>query len=206
MPIQELTCAQADDADFDTRYLAGTLSDPEAESFESHYFACDRCWALVRAASEARASMLDAARQTSTRRRWPVWTSALAAGIAAIAIGGSLWLRPRASTVVTPGQVERGAPADGTGLTMSVAGDSVFVRWAPVPRAVIYRLRLFTAQGTLLYEREVRDTSAVVRLSSLPLRPALSYWSVEALDGSRGVLSHTPLVPLRLSRSSVRPQ
>ncbi|MDQ6887008.1 MAG: zf-HC2 domain-containing protein [Gemmatimonadota bacterium] len=202
MPIEELTCAQADDADYDTRYLAGALSDVEAEQFESHYFGCDRCWALVRSATDARSGMVGEAQRIGTQRRWALWTPALAAGIAAIAIGGSLWLRPRA--LMTPSVVERGA-ALGDGVTLLVSGDSVFVRWPRVANAVLYRLRLYTAQGALLYEKELRDTSAVVRLSALPARPTLSYWSVEALDGSRGVLSHTPLVLLRLPRSAVRP-
>ncbi len=204
MPIDELTCAQADGADYDTRYLAGSLSDLEAERFEAHYFGCDRCWTLVRSASEARAGMLGESRRTGTQRRWVLWAPAMAASIAAVVIGGSLWLRPHGRAGVTASQIERGALSGG-GVTLTVAGDAVFVRWPRVANAVIYRLRLYTAQGALLYERDVRDTSAVVRLSSLPARPALSYWSVEALGASREVLSHTPLVPLRLPRAAVRP-
>ncbi len=39
-----MTCEQFDSTGTYERYLAGTLSEPERDAFEEHYFACDRCF------------------------------------------------------------------------------------------------------------------------------------------------------------------
>ena len=37
-------CLYTDDSDIEQRYLAGKLSETDAEEFERHYFECDACW------------------------------------------------------------------------------------------------------------------------------------------------------------------
>jgi anti-sigma factor RsiW len=48
MDEQPMTCELVDQRELDRRYLTGQLNDNEASAFEAHYFACDRCWALVK--------------------------------------------------------------------------------------------------------------------------------------------------------------
>jgi hypothetical protein len=68
-----------------------------------------------------------------------------------------------------------------------------------------YRVRLFTADGTLLIDREVRDTSVSVGRQALrgATLPGDAFWSVEAVDATRRSLSRsrlTPAVPALPSR------
>lgn len=52
----EQTCPIAD-TDTDVRYLAGSLTDAEAEAFEEHYFGCDTCWKAVQRGAEIRSAL-----------------------------------------------------------------------------------------------------------------------------------------------------
>src|SRR5687768_12760419 len=104
MEQPRISCTRVEEEDLDARYLAGTLSDEEAEAFEEHYFACDRCWSNVqlgrdiRAASDRRTAPAPALEvqhggpvrtRAVSRSRWmPV---AIAAAMALVAVG--LWQR-----------------------------------------------------------------------------------------------------------------
>ena len=55
--------------------------------------------------------------------------------------------------------------------------------WSSVPYANNYRVRMFDADGTVLWEREATDTVVPIP-DSMALRPLLLYyWRVEARTG-----------------------
>ncbi|MBK5189538.1 MAG: hypothetical protein JJD97_14945 [Gemmatimonadaceae bacterium] len=79
-----------------------------------------------------------------------------------------------------------GAAAVGGGLTVS---------WPRVSGADSYRVRLFGADGTLLLERVIVDTTFAVAVSSLDAEarhPPL-FWDVQARDRLRRVMSRSVL-------------
>lgn len=52
--VEPLSCSAVRDRDLVDRYLSDDLPEPDAESFEAHFFACDACWDRVRAAMALR--------------------------------------------------------------------------------------------------------------------------------------------------------
>ena len=193
-----LTCAQVDAQDLDARYLAGTLSDPEAEAFEAHYFGCDRCWELVHGGAEVRGALTGPGarrrparggltpRIRSSTARW----MGLAAALAGVTVGLSLWrqFRPHPEPAVRGGS--RWLP-----LTAEVRGDSLLAVWPSAPGAASYRLRLFTREGALLVEREVTDTTLALSSSVLPdpAHPERFFAQVQAEDRLRQPLARSTL-------------
>jgi hypothetical protein len=64
----------------------------------------------------------------------------------------------------------------------TVAGVAAFT-WSSVPQADRYRVRLFDADGTVIWERETAETVATLP-SVVGLRAQLRYyWKVEAHSG-----------------------
>lgn len=198
----ELDCAAARDGDYVDRYVAGRLSDAEAEAFEAHYFACESCWSEVQTALEVRAALesQDGARIPGRMRRrdwrWMGWT----AGLAAAAAAAFLFFN-----VGSDGGP--GGPDDvfrGGATTVSVearALDGALVaEWAAVPDADIYVARIYTEDGRLLYEREVSTPRVEVATAELMDQGsfAVVYWRIEALDSLRQPVARSSLVPVSL--------
>lgn len=106
--VKAIDCEYVQDHDLVKSYLGGGLSEKEAEAFEAHYFACDRCWEEVNTANQIRASAAPASsqRDTGVRVRYPPpvarpqWRAlALAAAVAVALLGGGLfYLRSRDQT------------------------------------------------------------------------------------------------------------
>lgn len=101
--IRDLSCQYVEEHDLVSAYLAGGLSEDEAEAFEKHYFGCERCWAEVKAGEEIRAALKGgeaaapaAPLAPSNVRRGP-WTSwrvlALAAAVGIVAAGTVVMLK-----------------------------------------------------------------------------------------------------------------
>ncbi len=205
-----VTCARVEEEDLDTRYLAGKLSEEEAERFEEHYFACDRCWSAVqrgldvRAANEraavaqVRRPALTVERGTPARataatgRRW--WPAAIAASVAIVAIG--IWQGGELSNIGSTTDGLRG-PADTIRAVASVRGGNLVVSWAPSANADRYGVRLQKIDAALVIDRVVNDTSLSISRDSLPgvADGERVYWEIRAFDALRRTVARSALVP-----------
>ncbi|HSE62558.1 MAG TPA: zf-HC2 domain-containing protein, partial [Thermoanaerobaculia bacterium] len=90
---KSLDCTLVDEQDLVSRYIGRKLSPEEAETFEEHYFGCERCWGEVKAGAELRATLQDeravvpASRGSVVKGPWR--TLALLAVAAAVAIAAA---------------------------------------------------------------------------------------------------------------------
>lgn len=167
------------------RYLAGRLAEHEAEAFEAHYFACDRCWKEVRAAQELRSALEPATRTKAVRGRPWIPLAAAAALVGALA-GWMLVRQPGAERVFRAGR------GDELALTASAGETRLSVSWSPVPDARAYRARVVTAEGALVTEQELAAPPLSLDRQSLP--DAMLYVTVQALGADHQVLvSSAPL-------------
>jgi len=203
-PAVGATCPIALDGEAVAAYSAGRLGESEAEAFEQHFFACEDCWALVRAATAARASFAGTGEASAgtapavrPRRRWAVWLPA--AGLAAAVAGLALFGDWSADAPTPPGEVFRGAE-QAMSLEAAVEGETVRTSWEPVAGAAGYELRAYDASGRLLSASEVDAQTVAVDLDMLSLGgvPSVAALDVVALDGLGQVL-------LRSARVAVRP-
>lgn len=192
-PTADLTCAVVDERHLELQYVAGRLTPEEAEAFEAHYFGCDRCFALVRRATELRA----AAEASPTgwvsagrRRRASLARFLPLAAVAVLALGVLLW---RAPARRQPAAAYRGGDATLT-ATSTLTTDSATVVWARRAHADEYRVRLFAADGTLLTERATRETTLAVARNAIPAGTR-AFWEIVALDSLRATLARSALIP-----------
>lgn len=165
-------------------YVDGGVTGAERARMEAHLAACADCRAEV-----ADVHRIVRSGGTSRGRATRVWIPAAAAAVLAL-----MWAAPRALRQLGEPQHREEA------VTMTVAPrplipvgsvDTVSALvWAAVPSANSYRVRVFDADGTLLWERETADTVAAVPDSILLtpqgflLVPQRSYyWRVEAQTG-----------------------
>lgn len=74
--------------------------------------------------------------------------------------------------------------------------------WERTPEASSYRVRLYSAGGTVLHQREVTDTTVALAAASLPnVAPdAPLYWEIQALNRVRQVLARSGLRAVRFPR------
>jgi hypothetical protein len=187
--VTPVTCAIVDERNLEARYLAGQLSDAEAEAFEAHYFGCDRCWGLMQRALEVRAASVPALR--SRTRRWRAWWPlAAAAALAAVLLP---W-RQKA-----PDDSVRGTP-NALELIASVQDHELGVVWRRIPDADIYRVRLYAGDGERLFGQETTDTSTSVSIARLqvPRDSRRVLVQIEALDRLRRPLARSALMPVQL--------
>jgi hypothetical protein len=157
-------------------FVDGTLAANALGAIQAHLAICAECRAEV---AEVAGIVRTA---PAARRPRRVWIPAAAA--AALAL---LWVAPRAArdpadrthreeavtTAVAPRPVSpRGAVDSATTLV-----------WSSVPYATAYRIRLYDADGSLLWEQETADTASAPP-TALGLRARTSYyWRVEAQTG-----------------------
>lgn len=214
MPDREMSCPYVD-SDVVERYLARTLPAEESEAFEEHYFGCDRCFAAVERGNEIRAALSSTAGARASAsiegvtpinrkvRRFAGWRPALAAAavvVIAFGIRRSLNLRPSAATTAaTPTDAARGA-VHSLNLTSHATSAVLVAAWPAQPSAQSYRVRLLATDGSLLYEREIPDTSVILSrelLRATGTNPV--YWEVQALDALRSVVATSPVVQAQTS-------
>lgn len=222
MPETPLTCADVEARDLDAEYLAERLSPEDALAYEAHYFSCERCWAALRLATEARAAFAAesgrSARPAATapnatlapradpersRRRIP-WGLA-AAAVLVVAVGIGVLEIPGVVRIPVVGGIagdeEDGTTLRGTAtvfqLHPSVVGDSLRVLWTADPDADRYRVRLFRADGSVLFDREISDTTITIPNAALEPTSARGplYWQVHVLDRTRATRSRSALTP-----------
>jgi len=179
--MPDLTCAEVDDRDLESGYLAGRLTAEEAEAYEAHYFGCERCWRTLETALAVRSAR-------GARRRAPFAVRTLAAAaIAVIAVGAGWWVTRSAAPPVDALRGGGEAPA----VRMHETPAGLAVAWAPHARADRYRLRVFSADGGLLLERLTEDTTVVFAPP-----PGAAFLDLTVLDALRAVLSGSGLVPV----------
>jgi putative zinc finger protein len=175
-------------------YVDGNVTGEARASIDAHLAACAECRAEVAQVSQI-VRTAPTARGVSRR----IWIPAVAA--AALAL---LWVGPRAFRESgTPEHRDDAVTA--TVAPRAIAPVGVVDRatdlvWSSVPYANNYRVRLFDADGTVLWEREAADTVVPIP-DSIALRPQLLYyWRVEARTGFDR-RAESDMVEFRLQRS-----
>ena len=178
-------------------YVDNAIRGDERASIQAHLAACAECRAEVVDVSQI---LRTAPVSRGVSRR--IWVPAAAAAMFAL-----IWLGPRALR-------EQGEPEHrDEAVTMTVAPrplaplgavDTVSVlAWSSVAYANSYRIRLFDADGTVIWEREAPDTVAAIPDSVALRSQALYYWRVEAHTGfDRWAASD--LVEFRLQRDGTQ--
>lgn len=185
-----LTCEQVDRDELDTRYLRGALDSKQAEAFEAHYFGCDRCWQLVDQGRQIRSARIAPA--GSGRRLF--WIAA-AAAFAAV-IGAGLWSELQRNPPEPIGTVRSGTATLAAPVASSV-DNRLSLTWKAFPNAASYRVRLFDGDGTLVYQRELNDTSLAIAKDSLASVPQQLVWQVHALNPLGNEIGRFPLTTSR---------
>jgi hypothetical protein len=158
-------------------YVHGDVGREARASIDAHLADCAECRMEV---ADVSGIVHTAPRTRTVSRR--IWIPVAAA--AALAV---LWVGPRALRQEGTSE-HRAEPVTATVAPRAIApvgpvdAASVFV-WSSVPDANSYRVRLFDADGSVLWEREATDT-VVAAPNSITLRPPLVYyWRVEAHTG-----------------------
>ena len=228
MGSNHITCADTDEGDLDARYAAGELAGNVTEAFEEHYFACDRCWAMVQHAIEIRAAEsgavvsgsneirsiqrgaargdappLSLANRAPARRNIGAtrWLALAAAATIVLVVGtwhADPWRRPGPAPVAMRGST------DSLHVETSIRGTTLVANWARAREATNYQVRLYTAGGTVLHQRELPDTIIAVAASSVAgVAPGTAlYWEVQALNRTRQVVARSGLRATRYPRLS----
>lgn len=144
---------------------------------------CRRVVASLAAALDDPSVLAAAERGSRTARRWSRFVIPVAAA-AALAItvlgryagGDGPSVMHRAPAVTPLIRPEAISPVG--------VGDHVEqVRWRTVPGAELYRVTLFQADGSALYEIETRDTTVALPDSLRLMRGSSYFWRVEARTG-----------------------
>jgi anti-sigma factor RsiW len=159
-------------------YLAGRLSEAEAEAFEERLFADEALAHEVERALEIRAATAPA-RAASTTARPPqrAWLAlAAAAGIAVVAASITWLPRP------PPEPVFRGSEQR-MGLEVEVYTDALRARWGAIAGAAGYEIQVFAADGRVLYDVETNETAATIDLETpVETADAPAFVEMTALD------------------------
>lgn len=158
-------------------YVDNAVRGDERASIQEHLVACAECRAEV---SEVSSIMRTAPDRPGVSPR--IWLPAAAAAAFAL-----LWLGPRALREQTvPDHREEAVTMTVAPRPLAPVGvvDSVSVLvWSSVPYANSYRVRLFDADGMVIWERDAPDTVAAIPDSIVLRSQALYYWRVEAHTG-----------------------
>ena len=176
------------DEDALAAFVSGDVTAAQRAAALAHLTVCARCRHAVAILSRVIADHRIASEIHGVRRpSWPRrarWT----AGVAAAAAIVFLLLRPSGADELAPGSELREPPITVVGGPTLIAPRGrvaavTNLTWSLVPHAERYRLRLYDATGTALWENETTDTVAAVP-ASIPLPPGATYfWKVEAKTG-----------------------
>ena len=159
-------------------FVEGRLGPDARAPVVAHLLTCARCRSVVQATGRILAETATKAPDRGLRRwYWPLGVAAAAALLVL------LWPRSANDTGSTAG-LRESATADTT-APVPIAPRASVVRvdrfvWSRVPLVARYRLRLYDAEGSLLWAVETADT-AVMRPDSVALLPRIAYyWKAEA--------------------------
>lgn len=180
------------DEDTLTALAEGTLDAETHTAVTPHVASCPRCRHLVASvaraiadpdvAKEIRALVGDAAE--GSRRRRVQRTGWIAAGVAAASVLLLLaWPPPLDEPLPHRALPMTAAPAPEAVSPVGTVAEARSLRWTAAPGADRYRVTLFDAAGTILYETELADTVAVLPDSVLPVPGVTYWWEVEARVG-----------------------
>jgi hypothetical protein len=182
--MDQIECRQSDDVL--RQYVAGRLSEADAEAFEEHMFECDRCAEEVERAMELRAVM------PKPRQRRVFVPLAAAAIVAAVAL--SLWqARPRENPLANPPL--RGTTSREIVATGNFAKGIFTASWKPVRDARSYRVQVFDFIGEPVTWTETIETTFSAPIGSAPPGEP-RYWKVQALDDGRVVIASSELLKI----------
>lgn len=157
-------------------YIDGIATGEVRTRLESHLAACDDCRSEL-----VDASRIVAALPRARGMRGRVWMPAAAAAAIVLLLA---WPR----TVREPSVQHREAPVTTTIAPRAIApigavDSATALVWSSVPYRDRYRVRVFDAAGSVIWETETIDTITSVPMS-VSLRPGRSYyWKVEAQTG-----------------------
>lgn len=176
------------------RTVDRTLSGAERREIEAHLKDCPQC----------RRELADVQGLVRKRRRRTISVAAPAAAaiLAAIAlvVVDDPFSRSADTTEVRTGSEETRVvdvvrPADGAVVT----GDSVLLAWRSVADATRYELHVTDAEGSVLVQESVRDTTVVLPVAEGLVEGGLHFWYVDALLEDGRALS-TGTLRFRLPR------
>ena len=156
-------------------YVDGAIVGPAREEVETHLATCARCRAEV-------AEVGGVVRSMPSARRSQLWIPAAAAAALVFVWAGAGVLRDPAPAVHRDTAVTM-TPAPRLVAPVGPVDSLSTVVWSSVPTADRYRIWLFDPTGTVLWERETPDTSAVVPRSVSLRRGTPYYWKVESHSG-----------------------
>ncbi len=155
-------------------YLTHALQPGDRSRIEAHLTECDVCCT----------ELIEVARVFRTRprpMRWFVPASAAAAILLFL-----VWSRPVTEPAGLSGYREPAVTTTVAPVAVAPRGVSAVVHqlvWTTVPGADRYRLTLFDATGTVVWETQTSDTVTLLP-DSIHVRPGASYlWKVEAQTG-----------------------
>jgi hypothetical protein len=185
-------CAYSE-TDTAVRYLAGRLSESEADAFEEHLFTCDACSRETRLGLEIRAASAPSGGSAEPASwRLPRRPLAIAAALSVAFLGA--WMAQRAKSPAAE-SVTRGEHVPTLAVTAHASAEGVELSWTPIPHADVYRVEISTGEGKLLLKRDVPGTSASVGDAAVRTgRPA--FVRVTALDGLRQEMATSPQTPI----------
>lgn len=185
----------------------GTLDAARRNTVLPHLAECGRC--RKRVASVARAladpKVVREVRAVEDGRGRPAWRLArVAAGVAAAAVLMLLaWPAQFEEPVQHRAPPITAAPAPEALRPVGPVADAPDLRWTAVSGADRYRMVLFDAGGTVLYETELAGTVGTLPDSALPAPGETYWWQVEARVGfDRWVASE--LIEFSVARSPRR--
>ena len=202
--MKEMDCKRTDEIDLAALYLAGRLSEGEAEAFEAHYLTCERCAAGLRQAGEIRAAMgrpvLVPAPGQAERSggSWREVGTLLAAAATVAAFFFGMRQVAEREPLVRDG-VLRSASADAVELSITPeTGGAVVLAWPAHPRAHSYRIEIVRSDGVPVLKSETEDRRVVLAVGDLPERPdnVPLLARVEALDALGQVIAASEPRPL----------
>ena len=200
--------------DMDLARLADGV-DPERDGREvAHLIACESCrdeLVAIRGAMNEPTVAAELVRLTAQAPRRLVPRPKLAGGLIAAALAG-LVLWPAVRSSGTEGRDERAALRERTITTtaaprivapVAAATSADSLRWTSVPRADLYRVTVWSTDGTLVWQADVRDTVHALPREITGSVERLLLWEVQARTGwDRWVISD--LAELTLTTSGVR--
>lgn len=207
--MSENNCPYGDESLVVADYLAGRLSAAQAEAFEAHSFACERCFGELRRATELRAAVQDRLSTDAhdhlptARTRSVSWPPLAVAASFVLAIG--VWY---AIPVINDAEVPlepvyrdgEDNTASGKGLRLLVehSDNIVSLKWPEVQGADQYQVRVFTESGDPVFEQQTRATSIEISAASWEDTnvPDKFYGQVIALDELRQVIVQSGFEPI----------
>lgn len=176
-------------------YLAGKLPDGEAEAFEEHFFACERCAEAVDVGSNLRAALGRApvASATTPKSAPRSWLPLAAA--AAVALGAlGLWQLTHRPDARNPAVLRGGTTGPIPVRIEKRPSGNLSVTWTSLPEAARYVVRVLKTDGTSVWSTESHEPRATIDASVISSPETPLDIEVEAMDTMERVIATSELV------------